>query len=67
MMAKKQSFFNSTFARTALPMFGFVLLCWYGLDQLMSSKLKIRVSSLLWFVGGSYSTCHVCSAAKQTH
>jgi uncharacterized membrane protein YgcG len=42
-MAPQQRWYSGTFARTALPMFGFVLLCWYGLDQLVSSKLKIRV------------------------
>lgn len=40
----KHPWYTSTFARTALPMFGFVVLCWYGLDQLMTSKLKIRQS-----------------------
>jgi hypothetical protein len=39
----KHPWYRGTFARTALPMFGFVVLCWYGLEQLMSSKLKIRV------------------------
>ncbi|KIZ01964.1 hypothetical protein MNEG_5997 [Monoraphidium neglectum] len=43
-MAPQQRWYSGTFARTALPMFGFVLLCWYGLDQLVSSKLKIRQS-----------------------
>lgn len=34
---------NSTFARTTLPMFGFVVFAWWGLSQLMESKLQIRV------------------------
>jgi hypothetical protein len=42
-MAGRQPWYSGTFVRTALPMFGFVTLCWYGLEQLMSSKLKIRV------------------------
>jgi len=41
----KQPWHSSSFVRTSLPMFGFVLICWYGLEQLMSSKLKIRVGA----------------------
>ncbi|KAI8467668.1 MAG: hypothetical protein J3K34DRAFT_523553 [Monoraphidium minutum] len=41
---QRTPWYGGTFVRTALPMFGFVLVCWYGLDQLMSSKLKIRQS-----------------------
>lgn len=33
---------SSTFARTALPMFGFVVVAWFGLEQLIDSKLRIR-------------------------
>lgn len=33
---------NSTFVRTTLPMFGFVVVAWFGLSQLMESKLRIR-------------------------
>lgn len=43
--AKQQAgWTNSTFARTTLPMFGFVVFAWWGLSQLMDSKLQIRVS-----------------------
>lgn len=34
---------NSTFVKTSLPMFGFVVICWFGLSQLVDSKLRIRV------------------------
>ncbi|GBF97000.1 hypothetical protein Rsub_09797 [Raphidocelis subcapitata] len=39
---QREPWYYGRFARTTLPMFGFVVLCWYGLDQLMASKLKIR-------------------------
>lgn len=42
MMEKKPHWTNSTFVRTSLPMFGFVVVCWFGLSQLVDSKLKIR-------------------------
>jgi hypothetical protein len=42
---KPSSWANSTFARTTLPMFGFVVFAWWGLSQLMESKLQIRVST----------------------
>jgi cytochrome c oxidase assembly protein subunit 16 len=43
MLAGKPSgWANSTFARTTLPMFGFVVFAWWGLSQLMESKLQIR-------------------------
>lgn len=51
----RQPWSNSTFVRTALPMFGFVLFAWYGLSGLMESKLKIRVSKQLH----AGSTSHV--------
>jgi arginine exporter protein ArgO len=44
MMGSKPSWANSTFVRTSLPMFGFVVVCWFGLSQLVDSKLRIRVS-----------------------
>lgn len=46
MLAKKPAagWANSTFLKTSLPMFGFVVFAWYGLSQLMESKLQIRVS-----------------------
>jgi hypothetical protein len=44
MMGTKPSWANSTFVRTSLPMFGFVVICWFGLSQLVDSKLRIRVS-----------------------
>lgn len=56
MMAKKTAagWANSTFVKTSLPMFGFVVLAWYGLSQLMESKLQIRVSS----------RCHVAMSGE---
>lgn len=41
-----RAWLHSTFVRTALPMVGFVVLCWYGLEQLMASKYRIRVRAL---------------------
>lgn len=44
MTGTKPTWANSTFVRTSLPMFGFVVICWFGLSQLVDSKLRIRVS-----------------------
>eukprot|EP00879_Flechtneria_rotunda_P001301 GHRR01001451.1.p3 GENE.GHRR01001451.1~~GHRR01001451.1.p3 ORF type:complete len:101 (+),score=32.26 GHRR01001451.1:384-686(+) len=46
MLAPKPSggWANSTFVKTTLPMFGFVVFAWLGLSQLMESKLRIRGS-----------------------
>lgn len=45
MLASKPSgWANGSFVRTTLPMFGFVVFAWWGLSQLMESKLAIRVS-----------------------
>ncbi len=40
----KAAWSNSTFVRTSLPFFGFVVFAWLGMSQLMESKLRIRVS-----------------------
>lgn len=45
MLASKPSgWAGGAFVRTTLPMFGFVVFAWWGLSQLMESKLAIRVS-----------------------
>jgi hypothetical protein len=52
---------NSTFMRTTVPMFGFVVLAWWGLSQLMESKLQIRVSASVLAGGVS------CAAPCRPH
>lgn len=42
MLASKPSWTSGTFVKTTLPMFGFVVVAWLGLSQLMESKLQIR-------------------------
>lgn len=56
--SKGGSWANSTFVKTTLPMFGFVVFAWLGLSQLMESKLRIRVR-------GS-SCCRCCQTAATT-
>ena len=51
------------FVKTALPMFGFVIISWLGLSQLMESKLRIRVSQCC---GCCPSPCAVRAPHKQT-